>query len=329
MRDGAANADFDPQMAAALAKFEALGRGLTRPRKPALADVRRLDLEQRRWFNEDAPELWRIDEESVAGPLRVVPVRIYRPAPNAKSAIVYFHGGGWFTCSNDTHDRIMRLLARFSGAAVIGVDYCLAPEHKFPRAIEEASAVLIWLTRRGGEWGFDSGRLAFGGCSAGANIALGASLALDRGVLRNYRAGMLFYGPYDPDLNSESCRQFGGGDHFLGVKEMAWCWKTYLARDDQRDDPRAAPLRATTDMLAKLPPLYLCAAGIDPLRDDTVRLAERLRQAGVSHELSVRGGLGHSFLGFTRMVDGAVGALEDAAKFVAHRVGSTARDLGI
>jgi acetyl esterase len=204
-----------------------------------------------------------------------------------------------------------------AGAAVLGVDYCLAPEHKFPAAIDEADAVLRWLPEHAQEWGLDRNRIAFGGCSAGANLVLGAALALPDAILPRYRAGALFYGPYDPALASDSQRAFGADCAWLSANEMAWCWKTYLARDEDRRDPRAAPLRAADAALMRLPPLYLCAAALDPLRDDTLRLAERLSALGVPHALSVRAGMGHSFLGFARMVDEARQTLQDAGTFIA------------
>jgi acetyl esterase len=309
-------AEFHPQMAAAIAKFRELGVALGKPE--SIDQARRFALENRRWFNDDAPALARIEDRMIAGPHRAVPVRLYVPhgAPRPVPAIAYLHGGGWFACSNDTHDRILRLLAIASGAAVIGVDYCLAPEHKFPKPVEEAAAVLGWIAAHAAEWGLDAQRLAFGGCSAGANLALGAALSLPREMLARFRAGALFYGAYDPTLESESCRRHGAEGAWLSAKEMAWCWKSYLARPEDRADPRAAPLRAPDDALRALPPLYLCAAEIDPLCDDTVRLAERVGALGLSHALSVRAGMGHSFLGFARMVDEAGRVLQDAANFI-------------
>jgi acetyl esterase len=303
-------------MAAAIAKFRDVGGAL--PKAQSLDDTRRNALEQRRWFNAEPPALARIEERAIAGPHRAIPVRLYVPQGAAlpAPAIVYCHGGGWFACSNDTHDRILRLLAIASCAAVIGVDYCLAPENKFPKPVEEAAAVLDWIAAHAAEWHLDPERLAFGGCSAGANVVLGAALSLPPEMLARFRAGALFYGAYDPDLSSDSCRRFGADGEWLGVKEMAWCWKQYLAREEDRADPRAAPLRAGDSALVRLPPLYLAAAGIDPLRDDTVRLAARLNEAGLRRVLSVREGLGHSFLGFARMVDEARAVLQDAADFV-------------
>jgi acetyl esterase len=309
-------ADFHPQMAAAIATFDAFGRDL--PKAQSLVEARANALVQRRWFNADPPALARVEERTIPGPHRPVPVRLYGPpgVETVAPAIVYCHGGGWFACSNDTHDRIMRLLALAARAAVIGVDYCLAPENKFPKPVEETAAVLNWVAAHAGEWSLDPERLAFAGCSAGANLALGAALSLPNDALARYRAGALFYGAYDPALDSESCRRHGADGAWLSAKEMAWCWRTYLARPEDRADPRAAPLRATDAALAALPPLYLCAADIDPLRDDTVRLAARLGAAGVRHALSLRAGMGHSFLGFARMVDEAGRALQDAADFI-------------
>ena len=312
----AMTASFHPQMAAAIAKMQEAGRALGKPQ--SLADARRIAVEQRRWFNDEAPALARVEEKSIPGPHRPVPVRVYVPrgAPRRPGAIVYCHGGGWFSGNNDTHDRIMRLFAVAAGAAVIGVDYCLAPEHKFPRAVEEVGAALRWAAEEGGAWNLDPARLAFAGCSAGANLALGAALALPAETLKRFRAGALFYGAYDPELASESCRRFGAEGQWLSAKEMAWCWKNYLAADAEHADPRAAPLRASDADLSRLPPLYLCAAAVDPLRDDTLRLAERLKRIGAPHALSVREGMGHSFLGFARMVDAAGQTLQDAADFV-------------
>lgn len=309
-------AEFHQQMAAAIAKHHELGGDL--PKAQSLDDARRNALEQRRWFNADPPALARIDERKIPGPYRPVPVRLYVPrgAAAPAPAIVYCHGGGWFACSNDTHDRILRLLALAARATVIGIDYCLAPENKFPKPVDEAAAALAWIAAHAGEWGLDGARLAFGGCSAGANLALGAALSLGRESLARFRAGALFYGAYDPALDSGSCRRYGAEGEWLSVKEMAWCWKTYFARREDAGDPRAAPLRASDAALAALPPLYLGAAEIDPLCDDTVRLASRLDRLGVRNALSVRAGMGHSFLGFARMVDEAGRVLQDAADFV-------------
>lgn len=309
-------AEFHPQMAAAIAKFRAAGAALAKPE--SLAEARRIALEQRRWFNAEPPALARIEERAIPGPYRAVPVRVYVPegAADPAPAIVYCHGGGWFACSNDTHDRILRLLAIAARAAVIGVDYCLAPENKFPKPVEEAAAVLRWAAANAGQWQLDPKRLALAGCSAGANLALGAALSLSPAALARYRAGALFYGAYDPALASDSCRRFGAEGEWLSAKEMAWCWKQYLARPEDRADPRAAPLKAEDAALARLPPLYLCAAGIDPLRDDTVALAARMQDVGARHALSVRAGMGHSFLGFARMVDEAGAVLQDVSDFI-------------
>lgn len=319
------NPALDPQMQAAIEKMAAAGRALGKPE--SLAEARRIGLEQRRWFNDDAPRLARIEERVVPGPMRAVPVRLYAPRESATPlpAIVYLHGGGWFSCSNDTHDRILRLLALAADAVVIGVDYCLAPEHKFPRAIQEAQAVLAWVAGHAAEWKLDPERLAFGGCSAGANIVLGALLAMPRPIAERYRAGALFYGCYSPDLDTESCREFGAEGAWLSVKEMRWCWKTYLSAESDRNDPRAVPLRASDETLRTLPPLYLCAAGMDALRDDTLALARRLDALGVPHRLAVRERLGHSFLGFARMVDDARLTLDEAGQFLRQSWAATSK----
>lgn len=306
---------IDPQMAASLAKMAEIERAHKRPDKPTLADARRFAFLHSRWFNDDAPNLKEVRESVVplrgGATARDVPVRLYfphatRPAP----ALVYFHGGGWFNGSNDTHDRAMRLMAQASGCAVVGIDYALAPEHKFPKPMLEATAVLEWLAQHGDRLGLDRDRLAVGGCSAGANLALAALTHLSPMARGCYRAATLYYGSFTGREDTESVRLFGGGEYGISNKDLLLCWRLYLENDAQKQDPRATPINAE---LRGLPFVFLAGAGLDPLRDDSILLAERLRAAGVAHQLKMYEGLCHSFLWHTRLVHQARTAIEDAA----------------
>jgi len=307
---------IDPQMAASLAKLAEIERAHKRPDKPTLDDARRFAFLHSRWFNDDAPNLKEVRETIVPlgthGPTaRDVPVRLYfpngdRPTP----ALVYFHGGGWFNGSNDTHDRAMRLMAQASGCAVVGVEYALAPEHKFPKPMLEAAATLEWLAKHGDRLGLDRDRLAVGGCSAGANLALAALVALSPRARGCYRAATLYYGSFTGREDLESVRLFGGGEYGITNKDLLLCWRLYLADESQKRDPRATPINAD---LRGLPFVFLAGAGLDPLRDDSILLAERLQAAGVAHQLKIYDGLCHSFLWHTRLVDRARAAIADAA----------------
>ncbi len=319
MRDGQSATEtvsrLDPQMAAAMDKMAEIAAALPpMPADPSLAELRRQMVEEKRFWNDDAPNLHEVVNASLPGLIREVPVRVYRPAPGDDlPGILYFHGGGWVKGSLDTHDRIMRLLALASGAVVLGVDYALAPEHRFPEPYEESIVVVEGVAGAADKLGIDPGRLAVSGDSAGANLALAAAIDLRDRRPGLIRAAALFYGVFDSDFDTASYREFGDGRFGLSREEMIYFWKKYARTPDDLTDPRAAPARAA---LNRLMPIFLAAAELDVLRDDTMGLAERLGSAGVPFELKEYPGVCHGFLGLTRMVDKAVNAIEDAAAFL-------------
>ena len=253
-------------------------------------------------------------EVAVAGPAGPLPLRLYRPAGRGAAerlpVLVYFHGGGFVVNSVDTHDRLLRLLAFHSGAVICAVRYSLAPERRFPHQHEEALAALRWVAAAGAAHGIDPDRIAVGGDSAGANLALGLALASRAPGEPRVSFGLLLYGMFAHDFDTVSHRRFGDGRYGLTTARMRWYWQQYLGSAATPDDPRAAPLRAD---LHGLPPLLLLAADLDCLRDDTLRLAERLAEAGVPHRLTVYDGLPHSFATMTRLVDHADRAVQHAA----------------
>ena len=264
------------------------------------------------------------------GPAGAVPLRLYRPdgsGAHPLPVLLYFHGGGFVVNSVNTHDRLLRMLAAHSGAAVCAVSYSLAPERRFPHQHEEALAALRWVQRNGAAHGLDPDRIAVGGDSAGANLALGTALAARAPGLPRIAAGLLFYGMFAHDFDTVSHSRFGDGRYALTTERMRWYWRQYLGDEvggngDDRGavrDPRAAPLLAD---LCGLPPLVLVAAGLDCLRDDSLRLAERLAEAGVPHELTVYEGLPHSFATMTRLVHRADRAVLRAASVLRDHLGA-------
>lgn len=232
---------------------------------------------------------------SAAGAFRV---RIYRPpaTPVPAPALVYLHGGGWTLFSIDTHDRLMREYAAQAGIAVVGVDYALAPEHRFPHALDQCLATVDWLRRDAGGLGLDPARLALGGDSAGGNLALAAALALrDAGAATGLRALLLNYGAYDPGMSPQARAELGGSGAMLTADEMDGYWRHYLGDAPEAcRDPRARPLLAAT--LRGLPPACIVVGERDLLREQSLRLHARLADAGVPAALHDCPGAPHSFL---------------------------------
>lgn len=251
-----------------------------------------------------------VAERRIAGPDGgEIGLRIYRPLPGARPALVYLHGGGFVIGSLDTHDATCRALAAASRCTVISVDYRLAPEHRFPAAAEDAYAALCHAAEAGAEIGVDPARLAVGGDSAGGNLAaVTALLARERGGPR-LAFQLLVYPVTDARFDTPSYLENGEG-YFLTTKLMRWFWDHYLERADQADDPLASPLRAKD--LAGLPPALVLTAGYDPLRDEGERYAERLREAGVPTELKRYAGQIHGFFTQFDVLDDGRDAIERA-----------------
>lgn len=306
---------LDPEMAAAMARHDELRRAHPLPEKPTIDDIKAQAIATRLPFNTAPPDLYDVADATIAGPLRDVPIRRYQPTKAAAGgpAILYIHGGGWFSCSLDTHDWAMRRLALDSGFVVIGIDPAQAPAFKFPKPLDEVTAVFRRVAESGDRLDIDAGRLAFAGCSSGANLALGAALNLQGDFLR---AGALFYGSFGLGKETESLRAYGDGRFGIGTRELAWTRKTYLNEPEERSDPRAAPLFAGRSALSRLPPLFLAAAELDPLRDDTLELAGRLAECKVMCTARIYDGLAHSFLVYASMVDAARTCLQDAAEHI-------------
>lgn len=302
--------EMDPQMQAVLDNMAARSKGAWRVAEVPVAEARARYAEERSFWNAERVELHEVRDRTIDGPHGKLPLRFYYPvATRPLPALVFLHGGGWILGSNDTHDRIMRLLAAKSGAAVVGVDYRLAPEHKFPVAYEECLAVVEQLAAGGGDFEIDPTRLALGGDSAGANMALAVALALRETHPTLLRALLLYYGAFGL-RDGPSRRLFGGESSGLSRADMAYYHHCYLADPAEERDPRFDLLEAD---FTGLPPSYLCAAGLDPLLDDSHALAAALGRDGVAQELDVFDGMLHGFLHYSAMADKAMAALERGA----------------
>ncbi|HEY7205266.1 MAG TPA: alpha/beta hydrolase [Methylomirabilota bacterium] len=240
-----------------------------------------------------------------------ITVRLYAPAGvGPHPVLVFYHGGGWVIGDLYTHDGLCRSIVNAAGCAVASVDYRLAPEFKFPVAVEDSYAALKWVAANGPRLGLDSARLAVGGDSAGGNLAaVMALLARDRRGPR-ILLQVLAYPVTNHDLGTKSYVENATG-YLLTTEDMRWFWRHYLSREEQGQEVTASPLRAKS--LADLPPALVMTAGCDPLRDEGDAYAARLRDAGVPVTLSQYPGMFHGFLRMTRILDAARTALDEVA----------------
>ena len=254
------------------------------------------------------PAMHETHELEVAG----VRCRLHLPSNEPDlPVLVYLHGGGWTIFSIDTHDRLMREYAAAAGCAVLGVDYSLSPEVRFPVALRESVAVVQALPTLADTFPIDASRIAVGGDSAGANLAVGtALLCRDAGV---HLAGMLLsYGAFDTERRASHAR-YGSDDYILNAEEMDAFWADYL-KDEDRANPLARPLLAD---LGGLPPAFRCIAQCDVLSDENRAMRDRLADAGVAVEAVIYPGATHSFLEAARVSSLARRAIGDAGSWLA------------
>ena len=207
-----------------------------------------------------------------------VPARLYRPsAEPGLGLLVFLHGGGWVLGNLDTHDNLARALADESDSAVLALDYRLAPEHPFPAGLEDSFTAAAWASANAEALGCDSGRLAIGGDSAGANLA---AVVTQAGTIP-FRFQLLVYPVTDARGGSASYEAQKDGP-WLTEAGMHWFVGHYLSGGDGAlDDPRVSPLLAADAALANSPPTLVITAELDPLRDEGEAYAERLRSLGV------------------------------------------------
>jgi acetyl esterase len=246
-----------------------------------------------------------------------IPVRLYAPTGACLPTLVYYHGGGFTIGSIATHDALCRRLSHLGACAVLSVDYRLAPEHKFPTAQDDAWDVLQWLSLKGAGHGLDPHRIAVGGDSAGGTLsAVCAILARDAGL--KLALQLLFYPGTAGHQNTPSHQRFAKG-FVLERPHMDYFFGHYLRTAADRDDWRFAPLDGLRPDghvadLGGLAPAWLGLAECDPLVDEGLAYADRLRMAGVAVDLEIYQGVVHEFIKMGRALPQAAQAHADAAR---------------
>jgi len=255
-------------------------------------------------FAGPAPPVERSDER--IGPGAGVAVRHYTPPGQGDAllpALLYFHGGGWISGGLDSHDAICATLAARGKCRIIAVDYRLAPEHRFPAAIEDAEAALDAILDDPERFGVDPRRFGVAGDSAGANLAVVAARRSPKPL-----ALQLLLCPVMEPLGRTRSRAELSSGYLIEEATMARYWEFYRVADVSPSDPHVAPLRG--DDFSRLPPALVHVAEFDPLRDEGALYVEALSQAGVSGALMVHAGLIHHFYGLGAVIPAGQAALE-------------------
>ena len=292
---------------------------------------RTLDWAQKRPIAEATRAPWRSGgpamadtrEETLPGNGTPFRVRLYYPrvSDQALPVLVYLHGGGWSIFSIDTHDRLMREYAQATGAVVVGVDYALSPEHRYPVALNQCVETVRWLRANAGELRLDTLRVALGGDSAGANLALSTALVLrDEGSDAGLRALLLNYGGFDTDISEQARATLGTSDDMLSGEEMDAFWNSYLGdAEDNFRDPLAVPMHAA---LHDLPPAFLVLAERDVLAEQSERMAALLQAQGNPAQLQRYAGASHSFLEAMSISSLAQQAIADSSAWLRRQLGT-------
>lgn len=240
-----------------------------------------------------------------------IKVRVYTPEGEGLFPIfIYLHGGGWVFGDLDNADSPCRSLANQAECIVVSVDYRLSPEYKFPTPLEDCYAAARWVADHAREWNGDPTRIAIGGDSAGGNLAASVSLKTKDQEGLTFVAQILIYPVTDFSFSTSSYETNGEG-YFLTRDSMEWFIRQYLNEEEDKLNFYAAPLQA--EDLSKLPPALVITAEYDPLRDEGLAYANRLRQASVQVEYICYEGMIHGFFWMAGIMDKGKQAIEQVA----------------
>lgn len=277
----------------------ALGSCVLEPESPELARVQDLHIPRR----DGSPMRARLYATQAASPSAGVGAALL-------PVLLYFHGGGFVVGSIDTHDAVCRRLCQASGCAVVSLDYRLAPEHKFPAAFDDCWDALLWLAQHAASWGLDASRLAVGGDSAGGTLAAACAVrAAQQGLPLQLQ--LLFYPGMQAEPLTPSRTLYAQG-FLLSEAQIQWMFHTCVRDAADFADWRFAPLHA--DDVSHVAPLWLGLAECDPIVDDSLLWADKLRAAGVPVEVELYHGVVHEFIKLGRAMPEAQQALQDAAQ---------------
>jgi acetyl esterase len=261
------------------------------------------------------PEVASVRDIEIPGQAGGIHARVYEPVTGPPGTVVYYHGGGWLLGSVDDWDAVTRALAVASGCRLVSVDYRLAPEHRFPAAVDDAFDSLVWV---GSALAGDQ-PLVVAGDSAGGNLAAVAALRARDAAGPALALQVLVYPVTDHDVDRPSYRSYDGREFIVNRMDMVWFWDHYTPDPAARSNPYASPLRATD--LSGLPPAYIVTAEHDPLRDEGFAYADRLRAARVQVEHRHYGSQIHGFFPMVHVLDDADKAVAEVGSAIRAAVG--------
>jgi acetyl esterase len=302
-----------PQVQAILDGVEAMG----------LPPIETLSVEEGRamigafaQFMVPSEEVGEIIEAGALGPDDVfIPLRIYKPvgAGDDLPAILYFHGGGGVTGTIDLVDPVCRRLANRSGCAVVSVDYRLAPEHPFPAAVTDAYVATTWIAYKGAAFGIDGSRLVVMGDSIGATLATVTCMLLrDKAEEAEVLLQVLIYPVTDMEHDDTPSRHENGEGYLLTTGMMNWFKRHYMTGNDEYEagGPYCSPLHMND--LSNLPAAIIVTAEYDPLRDEAVAYADRLKnEGGAFVDLRREAGMIHGFFWMGGVIDRGAELLDE------------------
>ncbi|HGY1227650.1 TPA: acetyl esterase [Citrobacter farmeri] len=273
---------------------------------------------ERRFWNADAPQM-PTREYTIPTRWGEVTTRLYSPTQDSQATLFYLHGGGFILGNLDTHDRIMRLLASYTQCTVIGIDYSLSPEARFPQAIEETITACQFFYQQADDYQVNMTRIGFAGDSAGAMLALASALWLrDKPISCGKVAGvLLWYGLYGLQ-DSVSRRLMGGDWDGLSRQDLEMYENAYLHNTDDRESPYYCLFN--NDLTHEMPPCFIAGAEFDPLIDDSRLLFQTLAAHQQPCEYKMYPGTLHAFLHYSRIMKSADDALRDGARFFTQQI---------
>ncbi|MBO8173410.1 MAG: alpha/beta hydrolase [Bacillaceae bacterium] len=258
-------------------------------------------------------EVAHVEDRHIPGYQDDIAIRIYKPEGSGiHPALVYFHGGGWVLGNLDSHDALCRSLVNRADCVVVSVDYSLAPEHKFPVAVEDAYLATRWISEHADELGIDPNRIAVGGDSAGGNLAT-VVCHLSRVRQSPSVCYQLLIYPSTGFYLTESFEKYSEG-YFLTQSTMTWFRECYFNHEDELKSPLAAPVLLSESELAEMPPALIMTAEYDPLRDGGKDYADKLNKAGVDVRYVCYPGMIHGFMSMCAAIDDGKKAIDDAAR---------------
>jgi acetyl esterase len=272
------------------------------------------------------PQLARVEDFAVpARDGHALPARLYAPSQARLPVLLFFHGGGFTVGSVASHEPLCRHLAHLAQCAVVSADYRLAPQAKFPTAVEDAWDSLVWLREQAGGLGLDGTRIAVGGDSAGGTLAAVTAIAA-RDAGWPLALQLLFYPGCAGHQDTATHKSFAQG-FLLEEAHITYFFDHYLRGSADRDDWRFAPLDGVDDKghvreLDEVAPAWIGLAECDPLTDEGVMYADRLRHAGVAVDLEIYAGVVHGFINFGRAIPEAMTAHNHAARALRHAFGA-------